>query len=118
MRLWKLLFLLAFCMYLAVVVYAHPGGTDSDGGHTNHDTGEYHWHHGYQAHQHKDLDGDGDLDCPYLFDNKTESSRNETEKTEENRTKKVWNYFLPIIGCFALYGVIWLVDKIRWKLKK
>ena len=115
MRIWKLLFSLVLCLCLAVVVHAHSGRTDSDGGHTDNGSGEYHWHHGYPAHQHSDLDGDGDLDCPYLFDNKTES----TEKdTGEVSGKKVWNYFLPIICCFALYGVIWLVDKVKWKLKK
>lgn len=38
---------------------AHSGGTDSNGGHYNHSTGEYHYHHGYSAHQH--IDGV----CPY-----------------------------------------------------
>lgn len=48
-------------------VYAHSGGTDSKGGHYNRSTGEYHYHHGYSAHQHRDIDGDGKLDCPYEF---------------------------------------------------
>lgn len=46
---------------------AHPGRTDSQGGHYNRSTGEYHWHHGMGAHQHYDMDGDGILDCPYTF---------------------------------------------------
>ena len=52
-------------------VYAHPGRTDSNGGHTVKDTGEYHYHHGYPAHEHRDMDNDGSLDCPYDFDDKT-----------------------------------------------
>lgn len=44
---------------------AHPGRTDGRGGHTNHSTGEYHYHHGYPAHDH--VDGV----CPYNFDDKT-----------------------------------------------
>jgi hypothetical protein len=36
----------------SVVSFAHSGGTDSQGGHTDHSTGEYHYHHGYSAHQH------------------------------------------------------------------
>jgi hypothetical protein len=48
--------------------FAHPGGTDSKGGHTNHSTGEYHYHHGYSAHQHKNGK------CPYDFDDKTGQS--------------------------------------------
>lgn len=52
-------------------VYAHPGRTGGNGGHTNHSTGEYHYHHGYSAHGHYDIDGDGVVDCPYDFDDKT-----------------------------------------------
>ena len=33
-------------------IYAHSGGTDSQGGHWNHSTGEYHFHHGHGEHQH------------------------------------------------------------------
>ena len=52
-------------------VNAHSGKTDSKGGHTNHNTGEYHYHHGYPAHDHYDMDGDGDIDCPYDFKDNT-----------------------------------------------
>lgn len=51
-----------------IAVSAHPGGTDAAGGHRNHSTGEYHYHHGYSAHDHYDMDGDGIADCPYNFD--------------------------------------------------
>ncbi len=47
------------------IVFAHPGRTDSSGGHWDHSTGEYHYHHGYPAHQHVD-----DV-CPYDFDDQT-----------------------------------------------
>lgn len=53
---------------------AHPGKTDWQGGHTDMSTGEYHFHHGYPAHDHYDMDGDGKLDCPYDFDDKTDHS--------------------------------------------
>lgn len=39
---------------LPLSVIAHSGRTDSNGGHTNHSTGEYHYHHGHPAHQHED----------------------------------------------------------------
>ena len=54
-----------------ICAYAHSGGTDSNGGHYNRSTGEYHYHHGYSAHQHIDMDGDGKLDCPYDFKDTT-----------------------------------------------
>lgn len=53
---------------------AHPGRTDANGGHIDHSTGEYHYHHGYPAHQHYDIDGDGKPDCPYAFKDNTRSS--------------------------------------------
>lgn len=58
------LILLVLCVTPAS---AHPGRTDSQGGHYDRSTGQYHWHHGMSAHQHYDMDGDGILDCPYTF---------------------------------------------------
>lgn len=84
MRLPKLLLVLAFCLSLSFVVYAHPGGTDSNGGHTNHSTGEYHYHHGYPPHQHYDIDGDGVFDCPMSFDDKTSSSGDISKTTKDS----------------------------------
>lgn len=72
-----LLSIILICV-LTVPALAHPGGTDSSGGHTDHSTGEYHYHHGYGPHDHEDLDGDGDLDCPYNFKDKTEENSGES----------------------------------------
>ena len=47
-RLLPLVLLLLFI--LPVSALAHPGGTDANGGH--YDGSEYHYHHGYPAHQH------------------------------------------------------------------
>lgn len=80
----------AVCLFslLVVTVFAHPGRTDSKGGHTNHSTGEYHYHHGYSAHDHYDMDGDGNVDCPYDFDDKTDHSSKEpaTVKPKTSQT--------------------------------
>ena len=62
--------LLLFSMSV-LSVHAHPGGTDSNGGHRDRTTGEYHYHHGYEAHDHYDVDGDGVIDCPFDFDDQT-----------------------------------------------
>lgn len=56
---------------LATPATAHPGDTNSYGGHYDRSTGEYHYHHGYEAHEHYDMDDDGDMDCPYDFDDQT-----------------------------------------------
>lgn len=39
---------------------AHPGRTDSNGGHYDRSTGDYHYHHGMSAHYHN-----ADGSCPY-----------------------------------------------------
>lgn len=52
---------------MATTIRSHSGRTDSSGGHWDSSTGEYHYHHGYTAHDHYDMDGDGDIDCPYDF---------------------------------------------------
>lgn len=67
---------------------AHPGRTDSNGGHTDNSTGEYHYHHGYPAHQHYDMDGDGDLDCPYTFkDNTSNKPQTNTQSNVPNNSE-------------------------------
>lgn len=60
--------LIVLLALLCTSAYAHGGKTDSNGGHMNHATGEYHYHHGYSAHQHEDGV------CPYDFDDKTNKS--------------------------------------------
>ena len=52
---------LALFLLLSCSALAHSGRTDSNGGHRDSSTGEYHYHHGYPAHQH--IDGK----CPYAF---------------------------------------------------
>ena len=158
MKLRVVLLCLVVCLSLSVVAFAHPGKTDSSGGHYNHSTGQYHYHHGYSAHQHSDLDGDGDLDCPYNFVaqtdppketqygvfvelekleqkeesfwEKVEQYKSELEETEpptfattdsEERDKtagKIKDFFIPIIGSFALFGVVLLVDELKRRFKK
>lgn len=69
MRRWYIALAFLLILLHPFTVAAHSGGTDSHGGH--HDGDDYHYHHGYPAHNHWDMDGDGDLDCPYYFDDKT-----------------------------------------------
>jgi hypothetical protein len=60
---------------------AHSGGTDSSGGHYDHSTGEYHYHHGYPAHQHTGGE------CPY---NKGSSSSSSSSYTPSNSDDTDW----------------------------
>jgi hypothetical protein len=131
MRLHKLLIAIALCLCLSVVVSAHPGSTHSDGGHFNRSTGEYHYHHGYPAHEHSDMDGDGNLDCPYLFDDKTESSKDDTEppvikneSKKETANKRTVSDYVDIIcwlffAFWLLLGLLqWAFDEIKKRFKK
>lgn len=78
-------------LLFTITISAHSGKTDSYGGHYDNSSGEYHYHHGYPAHDHYDMDGDGDIDCPYDFKDNTSHSnssknnnKSETNKPEAN----------------------------------
>lgn len=91
--------------FLAIAVSAHSGKTDSHGGHYDRSTGEYHYHHGYPAHDHYDIDGDGDIDCPYTYknhaDNSNSSNSGNNTQTESNIEKANENKFEEIV-CIIL----------------
>ncbi len=59
----KILFtILIISLLIPTTVLAHSGKTDSNGGHYDRSTGDYHYHHGYSEHYHyKGL-------CPYIDD--------------------------------------------------
>lgn len=42
-------------------ILAHPRNLDANGGHYDNSTGEYHYHHGWPAHEHTNGK------CPYNF---------------------------------------------------
>lgn len=66
-----------------ISTYAHSGGTDSKGGHWDSSTGEYHYHHGYSAHDHYDIDGDGKKDCPYNFKNNEKDQSSPSQSIQQ-----------------------------------
>lgn len=75
-------------LFLAFALFSflHSGRTDANGGHWDHSSGEYHYHHGYSAHDHYDIDDDGDIDCPYDFDDKTNNDKTYGGKIEKDKT--------------------------------
>lgn len=91
---------LLICLYTTLCI-AHSGKTDSSGGHYDSSTGEYHYHHGYPAHQHNE-----DGSCPYETDeedseevvqlNLNDTTENATN--EENRLSNVIDYKQQSIG--------------------
>lgn len=73
---------LVICLLLTGPLRAagHSGRTDASGGHYNRSTGEYHYHHGYPAHQHT-----GGV-CPYDFDDQTRSAPGAGSGTKKSTT--------------------------------
>ena len=65
------IFTVTLVLLLSIAVSAHQGKTDGNGGHIDHSTGQYHYHHGKPAHLHNDTNGDGITDCPYNFEDST-----------------------------------------------
>lgn len=59
---------------------AHPGRTDEDGGHRDSGTGEYHYHHGYPAHQHENGV------CPYNYDDRTGWNSGSASSSKSTKT--------------------------------
>lgn len=143
MRKRLLAFLLAFLLLLSPTVLAHSGKTDANGGHYDRSTGEYHYHHGYPAHQHYDMDGDGVADCPYDFDDKTDHSsrsnsgssydvqstpRPSPQKSDNSKAKHisvgeivVFVILAPIVALYAFMfigePILALIDRIKEKRK-
>lgn len=65
---------------LATPVSAHSGRTDSNGGHRVSATGEYHYHHGYSAHQHPNGV------CPYSSKSTVEANTSTKSNTSTAQT--------------------------------
>ena len=127
----KRLLVLVLALLLSLPVLAHSGRTDSKGGHYNRSTGEYHYHHGYPAHQHEGGE------CPYDFDDRTgessgtsssgssssssasEEAEEEPEEEEEHPLlaflkgffKVVLYIFLGIVALFLIVGFFSLFDR-------
>lgn len=100
-------------LLFAIFASAHPGKTDSYGGHYDHSTGGYHYHHGYSAHNHYDMDGDGDIDCPFNFDDKTNHNDSYNGTVGDNTQNTVQSYELTfgdiIFIVFKIIGISILI---------
>ena len=93
-RLFTFMFVLLFITLATLTTYAHSGGTDYKGGHYDHSTGEYHYHHGHPAHDL--INGE----CPYVVKAK------EKQKKQDEMRKST---FAKIIGGLFIGGMAgWL----------
>lgn len=137
MKKWKWIALVLAVTLCIGSASAHPGRTDANGGHYNHSTGEYHYHHGYPAHQH--IDGV----CPYDYDDRTGwnsgssgqekglyyldgtpvERKNETKPKPEPKSKKSQIGGLIALGAFVVIFFILpllsaIIEGISWQLEK
>lgn len=71
--------IIATLIAVALPVSAHRGKTDAYGGHYDNETGEYHYHHGYPAHEH--INGV----CPYNFDDQTNHQNGTSSSTATHK---------------------------------
>lgn len=92
----RILIAVVIIILCTVSVSAHAGGTDGDGGHYDRSTGEYHYHHGYPAHQHPEgvCPYEQDEETAYLYDEivraKGDSSTKKKIDIEEVRKAKTY----------------------------
>lgn len=129
-----LLFLAAVICSAHLTALAHSGRTDSQGGHYDSATGEYHFHHGYPAHQH--VNGV----CPYDFADRTDEESDagggnresphppaesgHLEQNQPDRQTETRELLLnAIAGCFFLFAfcaVLAAIDRLvqMYKFRK
>lgn len=126
----KILCIFLIFAFGGITAYAHSGQTDSNGGHFNRVTGEYHYHHGYPAHQHENGI------CPYSFDDKTRrdsstsssviianSSQDEEASAETSILFEAIKLFLALAANFVGFLMIcwifnWIYIAIKSVIKK
>ena len=96
---------------ITVTTFAHGGNTDGNGGHYNHSTGEYHYHHGYSAHQHPNGQ------CPYNFVDKTNhKSSNSSGITKKNTQTVDFNMIIGILGSISILLGLTFLSNINGRL--
>lgn len=104
----KLLLFLLICLLIPVTASAHPGRTDANGGHTDHSTGEYHYHHGYEAHQHPDGV------CPYDFDDRTGQNSGTPSGSSSSSSSSSSNSGWVMIEEGEFYGFMYNESTDEW----
>lgn len=86
---------------LCIPTSAHSGKTDAAGGHYDSSTGEYHYHHGYPAHQHENGD------CPYGFKDMTDHNSNSGSHSNSSGEGWIVIIIIVIIGAVLAF-CFWL----------
>lgn len=94
------MFKILLLILASVFLSAHSGRTDSDGGHYNRTTGEYHYHNGGD-------DYNNYVDEPYYEDSRpVYLNKNYTEKDETSIWGYVFLYFLLVGLVYGIYSYL------------
>ena len=98
-------FLSIFFAIFVCHIFAHSGGTDSDGGHFNRSTGDYHYHHGYPPHSHEN-------GCPYDYDDDGHKAKSRTSHLDNvyQKTLGEAQYFFWLklgVSFSVILGLFW-----------
>lgn len=107
-RLLPLVLLLLFI--LPVSALAHPGGTDANGGH--YDGSEYHYHHGYPAHQHTNGV------CPYDSSASSGSSSGVISTKLNRPSSRSSSYYLFALVVLVVLPFILMAGSIVFRRKR
>ena len=101
--------LLLLVFQFIVIVNAHPGRTDSNGGHYDRSTGEYHYHNGESAGKNQTSKKDSE----YNYSDKTNNSSlfdgdliREDELTEEQKRKRFLSELSSDIFVALFFGFL------------
>lgn len=107
-RLVLIIFIVFLILCTTIVPFAHSGGTDGKGGHTNQTTGDYHYHHGYPAHDHPNGV------CPYA----TQCSSGSNSGGSDSDSKLMW-FFIGLGGLAVVFILSnWIIDRLDGKLSE
>ena len=95
---------------LPVSALAHPGGTDANGGH--YEDGEYHYHHGYPAHQHTNGI------CPYDSSASSGSSSGAISTKLNRPSSRSSSYYLFALVVLVVLPFILMAGSIVFRRKR
>lgn len=111
-----LLFVLSLTIIISTIctaAFAHSGKTDEDGGHYDNSTGEYHYHHGYPAHQHENGM------CPYDYNDNTNYQYSNSKESKLSQPIKIGIIVtISIIVFCVLSYILFLVMRKEVRKKK
>lgn len=106
-----ILFSAVLTISFIISVSAHPGRTDSNGGHYNRKTGEYHYHNGSSAG--KNTGGSSDS---YSYSNfvgpttdyySDSNNKNSNYISEEEKSDNAFKLMLTIAGAIFIVSLLW-----------